>query len=490
MYEGDVKQSRSGRSTVVFISHDSRDENTARAFSRLILTASDGRIRAFTSTNASFDGGIPYGHDWYATVMRELRNASIFVALLTANSRERPWVLFEAGVAHGLGKPIIGLNLGLPQKALLDSPFHHFQGASFGREDLVGLVSQLVAGHEIGQADEISDLVSRFLDEHESKVREYRALDVQSRQWGRGRTLHYVSQLEPASDFFNRFYGALSAFLSGISDLDMQYHATTHDSCHEVAHLLGTIPRGDAILVNPKGWESRTRSVENLLVALEANSDRYVVFVDREPPRPLLDTPNTSYIGINNRRVGVLAGYAMTKSINRFEKRAYAVFQGPGGNNRAEWCKKTIEVIDPVATIDVVEVQDLPGNDTRDRVMLQRNRLYQRHPEHAVAIFAGNDETARAVCHDILLSRLKDFTVVGCDATREMREWVDNWPHVASATVFNEMHIDETMHEIVTAMSKQIRYVIDPRLYPASLQDLAMSDTQVAALWQEARWQK
>src|SRR5437016_2232348 len=86
---------------LVFISHDSRDGDLAEAFGNLLTDASGGILKSFRSSDRKGNAGIEYGQAWYRAIMQKLDDATDVVALLTARSLNRPWILYETGVAKG-----------------------------------------------------------------------------------------------------------------------------------------------------------------------------------------------------------------------------------------------------------------------------------------------------------------------------------------------------------------------------------------------------
>jgi hypothetical protein len=87
--------------SLIFISHDTRDAELAEAFSKLLSSVSAGVLKTFRSSDRKGSQGIEYGQEWYPELMRNLNLASDVVCLLTQRSLERPWILYEAGVAKG-----------------------------------------------------------------------------------------------------------------------------------------------------------------------------------------------------------------------------------------------------------------------------------------------------------------------------------------------------------------------------------------------------
>jgi hypothetical protein len=140
-----VDESKSAESPLVFISHDSRDADLAEAFSKLIKTVSAGMLKSFRSSDKRGTEGIEFGDEWYKTLMSKLDIASDVVCLLTEHSLDRPWILYEAGVAKGkLGTPVHGVAIGVPlSRVSAAGPFYQFQNSDDGEESLSKLILQL-----------------------------------------------------------------------------------------------------------------------------------------------------------------------------------------------------------------------------------------------------------------------------------------------------------------------------------------------------------
>lgn len=129
---------------LVFISHDSRDAELAEAFSKLLKSVSAGMIKTFRSSDKKAGDGIDFGEEWYKRLMTQLQATSDVVCLFTERSLDRPWILFEAGVAKGkLDTPVVGVALGVPLSRVSAGPFYQFQNMDDGEEDLTKLVHQL-----------------------------------------------------------------------------------------------------------------------------------------------------------------------------------------------------------------------------------------------------------------------------------------------------------------------------------------------------------
>lgn len=131
--------------TLVFISHDSRDADFAEAFANLLSDVSAGTLKSFSSSDKKGNYGIAFGTEWYKAIMSQLEDATDVVALLTRHSIDRPWILYEAGVAKGkLNTNVLGVALGVPLEKVSTGPFGQFQNCGDDEDSLTKLVIQLL----------------------------------------------------------------------------------------------------------------------------------------------------------------------------------------------------------------------------------------------------------------------------------------------------------------------------------------------------------
>lgn len=155
------------KNPLVFISHDTRDAELAEAFSQLLSNSSMGILESFRSSDKKGTQGIEYGTLWYEEIFKKLNEASDVVCLLTHHSVDRPWILYEAGIAIGKsGTPLIGIALGLPLNKANNGPFAQFQNCADDIDSLTKLVSALV--RKIPNAKPIDEVIKgqvvQFLD--------------------------------------------------------------------------------------------------------------------------------------------------------------------------------------------------------------------------------------------------------------------------------------------------------------------------------------
>jgi hypothetical protein len=155
----------SSASPLVFISHDSRDAELAEAFSKLLKSVSAGMLKCFRSSDKKGNEGFQFGDEWYTRLMDKLQAASEVVCLFTKRSIDRPWILYEAGIAKAkLDTRVRAIVFGVPLASLQTGPFFHFQNLESTEESLSKLVLEL-AGRVSGlepDADVIRTQVKAF----------------------------------------------------------------------------------------------------------------------------------------------------------------------------------------------------------------------------------------------------------------------------------------------------------------------------------------
>src|ERR1700722_17948942 len=77
--------------------------------------------------------------------MDKIDEALEVVCLLTQRSVDRPWILYEAGVAKGkLGKKVIGVAMGIQHSVAFTGPFAQFQNNDGSIDSITKLVLDLV----------------------------------------------------------------------------------------------------------------------------------------------------------------------------------------------------------------------------------------------------------------------------------------------------------------------------------------------------------
>jgi hypothetical protein len=103
--------------------------------------------------------------------MEKIDEASEVVCLLTKRSVERPWILYEAGVAKGkLGKNVIGIAMGIHNSVAFTGPFAQFQNNDGSSDAIKKLVLDLVC--KVPGLDPDPNLVGQLVDAFHKKATE------------------------------------------------------------------------------------------------------------------------------------------------------------------------------------------------------------------------------------------------------------------------------------------------------------------------------
>src|SRR5262245_40812209 len=121
--EDQAKSDKLPRQPLVFISHATRDQLVAAAFADMLTSVSMGVIKTFRSSDKAGGSGIPYGDEYFGYIFGRMKDATDAVCILTNESADRPWIMYEAGVARGYGtvkvyalviKTKLGVSAGTP----------------------------------------------------------------------------------------------------------------------------------------------------------------------------------------------------------------------------------------------------------------------------------------------------------------------------------------------------------------------------------------
>lgn len=126
---------------LIFISHDSNDSKLATLVKMSLEKASHYKLEAFCSGAYN----IPFGAKWYPQIIEKINRASAVLCILTKNSLNRPWILYEAGLAEAkIGRRVLGIAFGVTLEDIgTSSPFSQFQNCEGTVEGICELTKQL-----------------------------------------------------------------------------------------------------------------------------------------------------------------------------------------------------------------------------------------------------------------------------------------------------------------------------------------------------------
>jgi len=243
---------RASRGTpLVFISHDSRDAEVAEAFSKLLSSVSAGVLKSFRSSDRKGSQGIEYGVEWYPELMKKLESASDVVCLLTPRSLERPWILYEAGVAKGkLDTPVYGIAVGIPLSRANAGPFAQFQNCDDNEAALTKLVMQLLARVPDSEPDReaVQMQVKSFKDRLDQLLKQAEGADDAEEAEGHGETASVAKLFEEIKVMFQDMPSRVETkLLEGSVPLRRRRPRRFHPMMfEELAHMASDDP-GDPI---------------------------------------------------------------------------------------------------------------------------------------------------------------------------------------------------------------------------------------------------
>ncbi len=259
---------------------------------------------------------------------------------------------------------------------------------------------------------------------------------------------------------------------------------TSSDIYLRLEQVLKDVRPSDLIVMVPKGLhdrETETRVRERLN---EHRSAR-IVFLDQPPPAGFLRDKRYSFVGVDNRKVGILAAFALHQRLAKADEYKYCVVSGPGGDARLDGFVEGVRFFDSETRVDRFDIGDMDRLDSLSNI---RDYITGYTPATSIGIFAGNDETAIATLR-ALRDRDRDTAfVVGCDSTREMRLIVAGKATPAIATI--DTKIRDQAEKTVRAVRSRVVAFQEPELYPKVL-DITfrtrLQDSEVRLFWEKPR---
>ena len=136
-------RSRRKQKPLVFMSFASSDLPLVAALHELLTTTIGKRIIFYFAPRA-----IAGGVNWQNDIAKNLKKAKCVLVFLSPTSTSSQWVLFEAGFAHGKGKPMIPVGIRGLRVDKQRPPLSSFQGVNLrGPSDLNDLLD--IIGHHL-----------------------------------------------------------------------------------------------------------------------------------------------------------------------------------------------------------------------------------------------------------------------------------------------------------------------------------------------------
>lgn len=308
------------------------------------------------------------------------------------------------------------------------------------------------------------------------KIKSQQSIDV---------TVHYIVPSLSHNDYYARFQGRLETELSKIKNISWYYHPPKGDSPQdiylELAEILKIMRFNDAVILVPKKLND-PQLLNQFEELLDQNPSGKIILIDQQPPSNVLRFDRVSFVGTNNRKVGIFAAFKLHNKLKNMDEALYYGIEGPGGHARIQGFIDGVNFFDPDADVEVVKLKDA------DRI---ENLPYVRHiirscpPDRPAGVFSGNDETAFAVLRCIEEENRKQIFVVGCNATREMRFAVDTASSCALATI--DTKLDQQAVKVLQVISGIAVDLQIPELYPVSIEfQKLLRDEKFKAFWESS----
>ncbi|HEU5378926.1 MAG TPA: tetratricopeptide repeat-containing protein [Ktedonobacteraceae bacterium] len=113
----------------IFISHHHNDKDLAGAWRKLIEAISAHQIEVWYASDVRPERGVAMGRNWHEQLYQQLSECHFVIALQTLANYNRPWVMWECGLASGVNRArgIIPIVYGI-ERDELRSPLSIYQG--------------------------------------------------------------------------------------------------------------------------------------------------------------------------------------------------------------------------------------------------------------------------------------------------------------------------------------------------------------------------
>jgi len=132
----------------IFLSHSSIDGKIADALRTLLSDLFGDGIAVEFSSDQKAGGGIPPGEKWLPWINEKIGAANKTYVLLTPNSMNKPWVLWESGAAAGVAlasnksSPVVPITFGISNDDI-PSPFTSTQHVKGDTKEAGGILRLL-----------------------------------------------------------------------------------------------------------------------------------------------------------------------------------------------------------------------------------------------------------------------------------------------------------------------------------------------------------
>lgn len=297
-------------------------------------------------------------------------------------------------------------------------------------------------------------------------------------------TVHYIAPTSSHSEYYGLLQLRLQLELES-GEMSWRFHPCSgkipQEIYQQLRKILKTTTSSDVILLIPKGLTDAS-----LLADLEGDISRHpetrIVFLDQQPPKDLLEYENVSSVGPDNRKVGILAAYALHKRLKNEPGVSYWSLRGPGGPARSEGFIEAMKFFGAEDAARAWPISDSDRFANRDSIKIF---LEQARNDEAVGVFAGNDENAFAVLRAAEELDRANVFVVGCDGSREIRFHMDRPGSPLVATIKTELAVQAAKVLALLQQTDQRNVRLDPELHHFDPDfEKQLQDPQFRSFWE------
>lgn len=155
----------------IFVSHSSSDKPLVEYLNALVCDAFVEKVELMYSSASVKSGGIAAGQSWLDWIHDQVQQSALTIVVLTPLSKARPWLMWEAGAATGMGlsqgtsSPVVPLLFGLKNEEI-PSPLHERQTkCGTEKEDIKDLLEsiRLVGGLTYKSDLHVASLVDTYI---------------------------------------------------------------------------------------------------------------------------------------------------------------------------------------------------------------------------------------------------------------------------------------------------------------------------------------
>lgn len=297
--------------------------------------------------------------------------------------------------------------------------------------------------------------------------------------------VHYIAPTIAYNDYYARLQVRLESEIYKLKNYVWRwyFHAPSGESVQDMyltfEEVLRKVDPNDVIILVPRQLDS-PEFLERFEELLKGRSFGKIIFIDQQPPQSLLQSSKIQFVGPDNRKIGILAAFALHKKLKEVGEAVISTFT-PGGKVRVQGFIDGIQFFRPETNVNIIAIEDADRFTNLTRI---RQLIKGTPADIPMGIFAGNDETAAAVLRVIEEEKRTQVFVVGCDATREMQFKVDGPNEAAIATI--DANPDNQARKIAQALIDGTPQPEEPQVYPldTAFQRL-LSDPDFKAFWEK-----